>query len=51
MPPEHNQASLSYAEYVIIIVVVGVIVLGVLVLLGPTLARLIASIPHYFFLP
>ena len=50
--PEHHQRKqtpVSFAEYVIIIAVMSVIVIGVLVLLGPAIAHLLAQlVPHLF---
>lgn len=41
--------AISFPEYVIIIAVVALIVIGVLVLLGPSLAHLFARLyPHLF---
>lgn len=48
---QHTSASvpIGYAEYVAILVVVGVIVLGALILLGPAIAHWLAGLfPHLF---
>jgi len=41
----------GFTEYVLIVALVAVIVIGVLVLLGPTLANLVSMLSGTFFTP
>ncbi len=48
---ERGPQGVGFTEYVLIVALVAVIVIGVLVLLGPTLANLITMLTGKFFTP
>ncbi len=47
--PERGRQGVGFTEYVLIIALVAVIVIGALVLLGPTLANLITTLTGKLF--
>jgi Flp pilus assembly pilin Flp len=49
--PERGRPEVGFTEYVLIIAIVAVIVIGALVLLGPTLANLIKTLTDNLFTP
>jgi Flp pilus assembly pilin Flp len=48
---ERGPQGVGFTEYVLIVALVAVIVIGVLVLLGPTLADLVSMLTGKFFTP